>query len=831
MKEELNKKIVWSIIVAMSLANASPTFAEQAQENAEQVEQSAADPNVHRLDTVNITAEEEKDATISLTREEIELMPNATGTITDLFRGNSNVQFDKNSRSANTAGEITPPKISINGAKFYENNYTINGVGNNSQLNPNGFEANPDWGNVAPSGDSQAIFLDPSLIQELNVYTENVSAQYGDFIGGVIDVKLIDGSMDKYSGSIGYRYTEDSLVYFRVTPGENDDLAGKDFQPYFKKGNLSAYLNGYIVKDKLGFLASYTNSHSFITKRLNTHGGEKTVDEERMNENYMLRLNTNPDGKYYFALTANYAPYQSTHLNPDYKDGGAYDIEGGGLSLILNNHVNFDFAKWTNDIGYISSEVSRNADDNAQYVYPAGSADWATSSSNFSGGFGYYHNEQNTLSWKSMLDFEALTIAGMEHNFIAGFEIKYHDLMSDMEGVTIYNLATVGSAPAGYAPDGIYDGIYAGMKTVIEGGKQTTNYSTYAFFLEDTIEWERVTLRPGVRITYDNIMENLDIAPRLFVNVDVLNDDRFNIYGGYNRYYGSQILSQAIAPEYTTLTSMRNAFMPDWFALGTPYTTVGGELSDLKNPYTDEFVLGATANIYGFMFKIDGVYRNNEDLLRSEQIDTDDDGNIDYLSYSNEGESEYMGLTLSISKSWDWGNYGLHHGELSATISKVEGNSLDWDNVSSGTDPTLIWDPSFISLQGVITPKSGFNPGNYNSPLTIAYTHSASYWEDRLRLYATLRWEAESDQLLQDSDYDIVLPNGKTAQGYVEETIESHFNMDLSVAWDVWKYKNQTFTLEADVYNLFNKTYSPSASSSDEYTMGRQFYFGIRYTF
>ncbi len=832
---KITKKIALTIIFAMTFSSLNPLY---AMANETQTTDATA---VYRLETVNISAEEEDGSEISLSREEIELMPNATGTITDLFRGDSNIQFDKDSRNANAGGEITPPKISINGAKYYENNFTINGIGNNSLLGVDGFNSEGLEGatpTIAPGGDAQAIFLSPSLIKELNVYTENISAEYGDFIGGVVDAELIDGSMDTFSGSFGYRYTDDTFAYYRSITDPDYEFAGQDFQPYFKKGNFDAMLNGYIIKDELGFMLSYTNTHSFIKKRLETHSAEKTVDETRMNENYMLRLNTNPADDIYFALTANYAPYEGTHLFSTYKDGGEYETKGGGLSFILNNHVKFDFAKWTNDIGYISSEASRYSSSNVQYQWGKNggnhysgeifeSPEWATSESNFEGGLGNYTMKQQTLSWKSMLDFEAFDLGTTEHNFIAGLEIKYNDIRSDMESSIMYASPTPWGTGVNGSEALIPDKQYAGIKTEFEGGKKATSYSTYAFFLEDTIEWERVTLRPGVRMSYDNIMENFDVAPRLFVNVDVLNDDKYNIYAGYNRYYGSQILSQAINPNYVTTTYMRGGYFGnDWTTFDADgYTTVRGDIRKLKNPYTDEFTAGFSANIYDFTFKLGAVYRDNQDLLM-----TAEDPITEQDIYTNDGESRYMGLTLSIDRTWDLGDYGIHTGSLSATISSVEGNTINQESVSSEETGYNI-DITKIYLDGKLQDYADLNPGNYNSPLTIAYNHSASWFDNRLRLFTTLRWEAESDYLMSQDEY-YILPSGTRVRSYETETVDSHFNMDLSLAYDVWKYKKQTFTLEGDIYNVFNHISSSyDVDGAPAYSMGRQFYFGFRYTF
>ncbi|MDR0665802.1 MAG: TonB-dependent receptor plug domain-containing protein, partial [Campylobacteraceae bacterium] len=73
-----------------------------------------------------------------LDKDYIQNAPSATNSITDLLRGKSYIQYDQTSRSSATGGEISPPKVSINGAKHYENSFLINGVSNNNNINPSG---------------------------------------------------------------------------------------------------------------------------------------------------------------------------------------------------------------------------------------------------------------------------------------------------------------------------------------------------------------------------------------------------------------------------------------------------------------------------------------------------------------------------------------------------------------------------------------------------------------------------------------------------------------------------------------------------------------------
>jgi len=139
---------------------------------------------VHRLEGVQVRGQTEQPGEILIDRRTMDMTPSATNSINDLLRGQSNVQFDSSSRSGMLGGEITPPKISIRGAKHYENNFIINGLGNNNLINPGGYEHTANSG--IPSGDSQSIMLSTDMLDTVKVYTENVPATNADVFGCAI---------------------------------------------------------------------------------------------------------------------------------------------------------------------------------------------------------------------------------------------------------------------------------------------------------------------------------------------------------------------------------------------------------------------------------------------------------------------------------------------------------------------------------------------------------------------------------------------------------------------------------------------------------------------
>ncbi len=858
------------IYVAVSLLSLPLTlYAQETQNQAEensqnQEEEGSSQLDIWRLDTVEIFGKVNDSGNITLDKNLIELAPNFTNSINDLLRGQSSIQFDSTSRNSLLGGEITPPKISIFGAKHYENNFMINGVGNNSYINPEGFNPTQGMGGGQDqiTSDSQALIISPDLVDRVEVYTENVPAKYGDFVGGVIDSKLRDAG-NSWHVNANYKYTGNGMSQLHYLDGQEDEIAitGGGFQPDFNKHNASFSFDGPIIKDTLGIVAAYNTTRSFIPQHLAIQNN-KEVTEKRTNENYMLHLNTLNNEKFYLGFTTIYAPYQATYYQPNFKDGGEYEVNGGGLYLMLNSEYNFSFGQWKNDFAYIFTEATANAEGNTVYNWGESSVlDWATLEDqilwpwnptispinyrNWDGTFPDSTMTQDMYTWNSLLELNTIG-TNFLHDIYLGFNLSYIAAKSSEGAGEYYADPMKDPTATGSYEDGVVAGEqYAQSKIVYDEQSNEENFTKFAFFIEDEMTWKNLTFRAGLRMSYDTLMENFDIAPRLFANYDIMGDGLYNINAGYNRYYGSQVLERAlrIAREYTPYT--RTSSTDPWVSGGLVAPSVYSDFTKLKNPYTDELAFGASANIADAEFKVRGIYRKYDDQLAGDIIDVD--GNSVFV-YSNEGETEYLGLTLSVEKSFDLGKFGKHNIGLSATFSETKSGSFDWtngafsenpkDEVSSGPPfwTALPTDLDNIYLDGKLVSAHSVPANNFNSPLIISYIHNANFFDDDLRIFAQVRYEQGGDRVITASPSAVLNPeNNLYTYSYTTEEQNDAFYTDISIDYDMLEYKNSVLTLEFDVYNLFDNknisNVSTSQSVTGSYSMGRQMYLGLRYTY
>ena len=72
----------------------------------------------------------------SLNRTTLKALPAQNGSLNEVLSVLPGIQYSEAHRTSDNAGEIIPPSLSISGGRFYENNFIIDGVSNNSLLDP-----------------------------------------------------------------------------------------------------------------------------------------------------------------------------------------------------------------------------------------------------------------------------------------------------------------------------------------------------------------------------------------------------------------------------------------------------------------------------------------------------------------------------------------------------------------------------------------------------------------------------------------------------------------------------------------------------------------------
>lgn len=83
-----------------------------------------------------LTATDKFQGSRTIDRKIIEASPAGNGDFTRLLRSNPSVQFGNRARQSNNMGEINVADVSINGARYWQNSFLLDGVSINNDINP-----------------------------------------------------------------------------------------------------------------------------------------------------------------------------------------------------------------------------------------------------------------------------------------------------------------------------------------------------------------------------------------------------------------------------------------------------------------------------------------------------------------------------------------------------------------------------------------------------------------------------------------------------------------------------------------------------------------------
>ena len=151
-------------------------------------------------------------------------------------------------------------QVTISGGFAYDNVFLIDGVDANDNL----------------FGTSNPVFIEDA-IADIQVLTSGISAEYGRFTGGVVNVITKSGG-NEFSGTL--RADLDNDDWRSTTPLE--DERGTELQDDLNEA-YSATLGGYVMKDKLWFFGAARDEESSNQGTLSTTGTPvvRSVEEDR----------------------------------------------------------------------------------------------------------------------------------------------------------------------------------------------------------------------------------------------------------------------------------------------------------------------------------------------------------------------------------------------------------------------------------------------------------------------------------------------------------------------------------------------------------------------
>jgi hypothetical protein len=210
-----------------------------------------------------------------------------------------------------TAGDAAG--TTVYGSSGAENSYVIDG------LNTTGIERG-----------QQGKRLNLDFVQEVEVITGGLPAEYGRMTGGVINAITKSGSNEFHGDIFGYNsggsFNADNETAAR-RPATSTTIGTVD-----KQFDYGANLGGYIMKDRLWFFGAYDRvQETDLSTRINTDLIVPAPANYRLNRGSSVSTDLTRDlyaGKLSFALTSSHLLNLSVFGDPSQNDGAIYAIGG-----------------------------------------------------------------------------------------------------------------------------------------------------------------------------------------------------------------------------------------------------------------------------------------------------------------------------------------------------------------------------------------------------------------------------------------------------------------------------------------------------------------------
>jgi hypothetical protein len=840
-----SRMLIITISILLFSFLGSILFAEEASSSVstekENSNETDTETDVNKLGSVVVKGELENkgsgDTTVK--GEQILTVPVMNNNLNEVLEVFPNVQMTDSAHSSEQGGEIAPPEISISGGKAYQSSIMLDGMSINNRIDP--AADNPgDLDSVASH--SQSIFINPLLLDQITVYDSNIPARFGGFTGGVVDSKIRNPG-DMFKGKVRYRTTSHHMTKMHVNEGGEyafEHSNDHEQQPKFYKHEFFSMVDLPLTENS-GLLLSYNLKYAQIPL---THLGE-TVTQWRKSENFLAKYACYLTEDDSLDLSVIYAPYEAKYFTKNAKNSDFY-LESGGIVLNTNYQHTFTAGGEVSLTGaYARTRYNRDAAKDWYLWRKTDSKDWGSyytddeiddQEYSSEGGLGSLDTSQENVGFKADLSLQTFKSGWITHTISTGYAYELLCGTYERKKTTyIYKDATINDQVTGTSSDVAYvEGEqYFATRLVYDAGYSEVYVHELSCYLEDELQLYRFTFIPGVRCTYDDYMENYDIAPRLASTFDVFGTKKTLLIAGYNRYYGMNLLTyklrEAVQPYRVESRTVYQSQLRAWEATASQGRTLN-RYSELRTPYADEYTAGIKQSIYDSVLSFRYIKKYFKDEFARSGSEVKSDGMV-YYTLNNNGETTYQ----SYSFSWEY-FLKQHSFLLNATYAKSTSSNENYDDTVEDEDTeTYVW------YEGEIIRKSKLPRDDYNRPVVINLVYSGMLGKSFS--YAITGQYRGGYIEVEETDEKKAIPDGEsyidplTGEKVTESLTVYERNkkkwvitFDVKLQWTYTLYKSHTLSVFTDITNIFNTKTELGASESD-YEMGRQIWAGLEYNF
>ena len=559
------------------------------------------------------------------TRPVVDVTTTQTGTnlSKEVLRDIPNAGRDYQSSAGLAAGVVGGGNPNMRGGVSYGNQYFIDGVNTTDPLT-NTFSTNMNF----------------DAIEEIQVITGGMDAEYGRALGGAVNVITRSGG-NELESDFQFLYNSTATQVYKPLPDENPDET-----PENTRATLALNLGGPILKDKVWFFTSvqgiFQKYTPFIPDGVDRPQPMQVEDWRSL---YLFgKITIRPNGQHRIWVQGQADPTNIENASRDIYTLPSNEIrwrQGGWLGSIghqwtpsdtvlvktqlyaQNSYLNFRPIQWDDctdydDVGGCNQSFG---DGNAWLAYdPDGFS---------SGQYPYaYYSERNRYSLNSDASF-FFSLLG-EHQAKVGVQLdlasSYSVYPGFENGLEYWSYTTTPDDLDSYVP----------TQLIQYNSNQEASFTgtLLSWFVQDV--WQpvsRLTVRPGVRFDASNMVDDegnsvyktFNAALRLGLAYDLRGDGRTRLHAYHGRFYdpGFLEISSLLAKQDGGYSAYAwDERTGDWSE--SPSFSVASQFlqhDDLKTPYSDEFDLGLEHDVGGG-WSVGGVltYEETHNLFEDDEV-------------------------------------------------------------------------------------------------------------------------------------------------------------------------------------------------------------------
>ncbi len=619
-------------------------------------------------------------------------------------------------------------------------------------------------------------------IEEVQVVTGGMDAEYGRSLGGAVNVVTRSG---------GNEFHGDAQFLYSSAPATGDKgfnlrwakpLEGEVFGSYQNQG-LALNLGGPIVRDRLWFFASLQGDYLLKAADVDPSIGrpaDQPLEPRDWKSAYWFgKLTWQPGAQNKLTLQAQGDPtwIKNVEQNGYVLPNGESNWRQGGFSITAG-HILTPTARTViqtqayfqkSDLIYYAKDCEsargdealadciRNLEDPWSSWYP----------DDFSAGDAPYgeisHRYRSSLQTNWTQFFSLLG----EHQTKIGAQGEYLVTDDIFPGIEDWTFKQSTGDPADIDS---YENLYQ-IRYDNEQEIHLTGMLVSAYVQDIWNPIPRLTIRPGVRMDYSALNNDVGelafskttFAPRMGLAGDLTGDGKTSGHAFYGRFYDSGFLAvssmlgkRSTGYERFAWDSAAGEWGEEPVESSASYSVVS---DDLKNPYSDEFDVGISRDLgAGWAVDVTGTYEYAQNFWEDDEVNLiwNDDG-TDVVGYRNgknesiyrirtpdDSFTEYTGLELSVARqfsdgfsvlgSYTWSRaYGTNSAQFASGAfdnpeqAEEETGLLSYDHTHSVKLIGSMRDPDAIKLSDSV--QLGYLYGwNFyilsGSPYTKAYYNS-----------------------------------------------------------------------------------------------------------